>query len=332
MDLIEFRGQAKQDIEERTKEIFSDIPQVWSGGKHLRGTLCLLISEALSGNRDKALTSAAVVDALHAASLIHDDIVDEDAERRGSPSLWITNGIKRAVFIGDRVFAMAHKRMALIGNNETKEVSEALDTTVDAWAKEGASKPIELLIDLFTSKVTDVGYRKLCLTKTAPFFKAAARLGGISADSDLKTLNALSNYAESVGLAYQYADDMVDIIKLQQKKGMPSVKDLASVMPAIIHYNGKNLRQLFFEIPFGIVRDSLVGKNAGEKLVSLLSQLDVAEQLTMDIGKEVDAAVACAKIIDLKPEYKDMVEQYPLYAANLMLAEVDRMLNQISSA
>lgn len=332
MELTKYQEEVKTLITERMEQLFSDVRGLDTSGKHLRGTLCLLISDALGGNRDRALTSAAVVDALHLASLIHDDIVDGDTERRGHPSLWITDGIKRAVFAGDRVFAIAHKRMALLGNQESREIAEALDITVGGWVKEGASKPAEFLVDLFTGQVPEVGYRKLCLTKTAPFFKAAAKLGGMAAGSDDRTLNALSSYAEGVGLAFQYSDDCVDIIKLQQEKGLPPWQKVVPVIPAIIHYNGRNIRQALFEIPWGIFKDSLVGKGPGQKLIGLLSQLDVTQQITIDIQKEIENAVEAVGDIEFAEDYQEMVRDYPHYAINLMLAEAGQELKPVIEA
>ena len=332
MELATYHEEVKPLITERMRQIFCDVRGLDFGGKHLRGALCTLISDALGGNRDRTLVSAAVVDAIHAATLIHDDIVDEDTERRGHPSLWITDGIKKAVGVGDWVFAIANKRMAMQGNQECREIAEALDITVSAWVKEGASKPAEFLVDLFTGRVPDVGYQKLCLTKTAPFFKAAAKLGGMAANSDARTLNALSSYGERVGLAYQYSDDYTDLVKLQKEKGMPPWQKLVPVIPAIIHYNGRNLRQALFEVPLGIFRDSLVGKSPGQKLVSLLSQLDITEQLTKDIQKELENAVKAIEGIKFSEDYQEMVRDYPRYAVNLMLAEVDKELKPVIEA
>jgi len=326
MELNAYHAEVKPLIAERMRQIFGDVRGLDLGGKHLRGTLCVLVSDALGGDRDRSLTSAAVVDAVHAASLVHDDIVDEDTERRGHPSLWITNGIKQAVFTGDRAFAIAQKRAAMLGNQECAEVAEALDTTVAAWVTEGATKPAEFIIDLFTGRVPEVGYEKLCLTKTAPFFRAAARLGGIAARSPIQVLDALSRYGERLGLAFQYSDDYVDIINLQQEKTLPPLKKLIPVVPAIIHYNGKNIKQALFEVPWGIFKDSLVGKSPGEKLVGLLSQLGIAHQLTVDIEKELENAVRAVGGVAFKEDYQQMARDYPYYAVNLMLIEVDRKL------
>lgn len=326
MELKTYHEEITSLIIKRMQEIFGDVRGVDFGGKHLRGTLCVLLSDALGGDRARSLTSAAVVDALHLASLVHDDIVDEDTERRGHSSLWITNGIKQAVFTGDRVFAIAQKRATMLGDKESAEVAEALDTTVAAWATEGATKPAEFLIDLFTGKVPEVGYEKLCLTKTAPFFRAAARLGGIAANSPLQVLDALSRYGERLGLAFQYSDDYVDMINLQQEKALPPLKKLVPVIPAILHYNGKNIKQALFEVPWGIFKDSLVGKDPGEKIVGLLTKVGVVQQLTADIQKELENAVQAVEGITFKPDYQDIVRDYPYYAVNLMLAEVNREL------
>lgn len=329
MELATYHKEVKPLITERMQEIFADVHGLDLTGKHLRGLLCILLSDALGGDRDKALTSAAVVDAIHAASLIHDDIVDVDETRRGQPSLWVTNGIKKAIFAGDRVFAIAHKRAAMLGAHESAEVAEALDTTVGAWVKEGASKPAEFLVDLFTGKIPDVGYQKLCLTKTAPFFKAAARLGGIAANSDEKTLDALSNYAEKTGLAFQIADDIKDLQELQKETGIPDWKKFIPVLPAIIHYNGRQLRQALFEVPLGIFRDSLIGKPPGEKLISLLFQSNIIEQMQKDIEKEIQNAVNAIEGIKFKKGYKGLVRDYPGYAVNLMLHEADKELKPV---
>jgi len=326
MKLATYHEEVKPLIIQRMGEIFTAIKGLDLGGKHLRGLLCLLVSDSLGGDRDRALTGAAVIDAIHSASLIHDDIVDEDLERRGHPSLWVTNGIKKAVATGDRVFAIAHKRAAMLGNKESITVAEAMDTTIAAWVKEAAPKPAELLVDLFTGQVPDVGYQKLCLTKTAPFFKAAARLGGIAAGANEYTLDTLACYAERTGLAFQYGDDYVDIIRLQQEKTLPAWQKLLPVIPAIFHYNGKNLRQALFEIPLGIFRDSLVGKGPGEKLLSLLSHLSVTEQLMADIKQEIASATRALEDISFQEDYQDMIKSYPLYAVNLMLAEVNQQL------
>jgi geranylgeranyl pyrophosphate synthase len=326
MQLATYHQEVKSLITERMGQIFSDVRGMSFGGKHLRGLLCVLTSDALGGDRDRALTSAAVVDAVHEASLIHDDIVDQDMERRGHPSLWVTDGIKKAVLTGDRVLAIAQKRVAMLGNQESREVAEALDITVGSWITEGTSKPAELLMDLFIGQVPEVGYQKLCLAKTAPFFKAAARLGGMAADSDDRALNALGSYAERIGLAFQYSDDLVDIIKLQKEGRIPDWRKLVPIIPAIIHYNGSNLRQALFEVPWGIFKDSLVGKGPGEKLLGLLSQLDIDQRLTADIQKECENAIRAIESIEAGEDYQEMMKDYPYYAVNLMLAEVDKEL------
>jgi hypothetical protein len=314
----------------RMHEVFADIRGVdLAGGKHLRGTLCLLVSDALGGDRDRALDYASAVDGLHLGTLQHDDVLDQHTERRGVPTRWVIEGIKAPIIFGDRLMTLAHKRLSLHGKPEMAEVVNALDMTVESVAKEVATKPLELAIDVLSGRVTDVGYRKLCLTKTAPFFKAAARLGAMAADSDRETVVALGDYGERLGVAYQYADDLVDIVKLQGARKMPPWNEIVPVVPAIMHYNGKNIRQALWEVPLGIFKDALTGRGPGERLVALLSQLDVAQQLERDIGKETAGAVEAVQDVDFDEELQQNVRDFPLYIVNLMLAEADKSIGPV---
>jgi len=322
--LAEYHREALPLIVERMRTIFSGVPVDIEGGKHIRGVLALLVSDALGGDREKALDYAAVVDGVHLATLQHDDVLDRHTERRGIPTLWVMEGIKAPIIYGDRIFTLAQKRLSLHGKPEMDEITTALDTTVEAVAMEVVTKPAELLIDFFTGRVADVGYQKLCLTKTAPFFKSAARLGAMAARSPEQIINSLSSYGEKIGLAYQYADDLVDLVKLQAEEEMPGWEKIVPVLPAVIHYNGRNIRQALWEVPLGILKDTLTGKGPGEKLMSLLSQLDVAAQLGEDIEKELSRAVELLRGIEFRPEFQAMVRDFPRYAVNMMLAEVGR--------
>ena len=327
MELSEYHQEVMPLIGARMKEVFADIPSVdLEGGKHLRGVLCLLVSDALGGNRERALDYASAVDGLHLGTLQHDDVLDQHTERRGRPTTWVLEGIKASIAYGDRMMTLAQKRLALHGKPEMEEVVNALDMTIESVVREVTTKPLEFAIDFLTGKVSDVGYRKLCLTKTAPFFKAAARLGAIAAGSREQAVERLGTYGEATGVAYQYADDICDIVKLQEAGKMPGWNELVPVLPAIIHYNGKNIQQALWEVPLGIFRDAVTGKGPGEKLVTLLSQLDVAQRLEKDIEEEIARAAEAVEATEFKEEYREMIGDFPRYAVNLMLAEVDQSL------
>jgi len=322
-ELRDYHKEVLPLIVSRMKEVFADIPGVdLEGGKHLRGTLCVLVSDALGGDRDKALDYAAAVDGLHLGTLQHDDILDLHTERRGKPTAWVLQGIKAPIIYGDRLMTLAQRRMGLHGKPEMDEVIIALDTTVQAIVRELSTKPWELAIDFLSGRMADVGYRKLCLAKTAPFFRAAAKLGAMAASSEETIANRLADYGQSVGLAYQYADDLVDIVNLQKSQKLPAWDDVIPVLPAIIHYNGRNIREAIWEVPLGIFRDVLMGKGPLDRLLALVSQLDVAQQLEREVRQEVTAAGQAVDGIRFKEEYGNLVRDFPRYAVGLMLAEV----------
>jgi geranylgeranyl pyrophosphate synthase len=95
-------------------------------GKKIRGSLTCLVSEALGGTLDSAVPRAISVELIQAATLIHDDFVDQDIERRGRPAVWTVEGARRAVLIGDVIFASAIEMMSDLGREDGAAISHAI--------------------------------------------------------------------------------------------------------------------------------------------------------------------------------------------------------------
>ncbi|MEM1620137.1 MAG: polyprenyl synthetase family protein [Fervidicoccaceae archaeon] len=181
------------------------------GGKRLRGSLVIALSEELGGTGDKALRSAAAVELVHASSLALDDIIDLDLNRRGRPAAWVALGVSKTVLVSNYLIPLAQSLVEPLGFAALSEVIRCwLEMTrgelLDAFSP---SAPYELVIDL----------------KTSSLFRLALSLAAFSAD-ERSLIPTLRSLGTRLGLAYQVADDLVDICAAS-KKGTREVAGLS---------------------------------------------------------------------------------------------------------
>lgn len=180
-----------------------------AGGKRLRGCLVCLVNDALGGTRAAAIPRALAVECVHAASLIHDDLVDGDTSRRDRPATWTTEGPRRAVLLGDVMFATALQRMAALGRDDGLALAEAI-----AAMATGAYQ--ETLVQADVARASNIDrtrlYPKLISCKTGLLFGTAARLGALSAGMAAPLAALAFEYGARIGEAYQIADDLQDLV------------------------------------------------------------------------------------------------------------------------
>ncbi|HEV8358968.1 MAG TPA: polyprenyl synthetase family protein [Candidatus Thermoplasmatota archaeon] len=175
-----------------------------AGGKRLRPTVLLLVHDALGGGAPgRAEHWAAGIELLHAATLVHDDLVDGDDRRRGAPALHAQVGARLAVLAGDAAVAWG---LSLLDPPAHDLAARALrDTWRAAWREAQARGP----------------YEAVAAGKTAPLFGLAGALGAIAAGADDPARDVARAYGERLGLAYQLADDVAD-----QPPGGPPAAEL----------------------------------------------------------------------------------------------------------
>jgi len=181
-------------------------------GKKLRGCLVLAISDALGGPLEDAMTAAVAVECVQAASLIHDDLVDDDAVRRDRPATWIVKGGRRAVLLGDLIFATALHRSAEAGREQVLVLARAI-----ARVATGAyGEPLDAAeTDALLQQPRRGGvYEHLIRTKTGALFAAAAELGAVAAAAPPELCAAAATFGARLGEAYQMADDLTDLVSL----------------------------------------------------------------------------------------------------------------------
>jgi len=199
---------------------------IGNGGKRLRPMLLLLAAKALGEVNDNHLVLAAVIEFIHTATLLHDDVVDESDLRRGQDSANAVWGNAASVLVGDYLYSSAFEMMVRTNN---MRVMEILSTTTTAIA-EGE---VLQLLNCNNPDTTEEKYLEVIARKTAILFSAATRLAAVLSDTDEKTEEALALYGQQLGVAFQLIDDALDYKSTTEELGKNLGDDLAEGKPTL---------------------------------------------------------------------------------------------------
>jgi octaprenyl-diphosphate synthase len=197
---------------------------VAAGGKRLRPALLLLACGALGYRGEARLTLAAVVEFIHTATLLHDDVVDESNLRRGRRTANAAFGNAAAVLVGDFLYSRAFQMMVEAGEMRVMRV------LADATNAIAAGEVMQLM-GSHDPQVDEARYLEVIRRKTAKLFEAAARLGAVLAKSPLE--EGLARYGAHVGTAFQLIDDVLDYSGEETEIGKSLGDDLAEGKPTL---------------------------------------------------------------------------------------------------
>jgi octaprenyl-diphosphate synthase len=176
---------------------------IGGGGKRLRPALVLLSAGALGYRGTTHHTLAAVVEFIHTATLLHDDVVDESALRRGQPTANTLFGNAASVLVGDFVYSRAFQMMVSAGDMRVLEVLADATNVI-------AEGEVLQLMNCRNADIDEESYLRVIRYKTAKLFEAAGRLGAILAGASAETERALATYGSHLGTAFQLIDDVLD--------------------------------------------------------------------------------------------------------------------------
>jgi octaprenyl-diphosphate synthase len=190
-----------------------------SGGKRLRPALVLLASKLCGYNGPSAIRLGAVVELIHSATLVHDDIIDEAGTRRGQPSSNSRWGNHMSVLAGDWLYMQAFN-IALEERN-----FKILDLLIGLTQDMVEGELLQLTY-LRKADVTEDSYFELSYRKTASLFSACLRMGALVGGKDEEAETRLGTYGTNLGLAFQLIDDMLDFTSSEAKLGKPIGNDL----------------------------------------------------------------------------------------------------------
>ena len=176
---------------------------VGAGGKRIRPRLVLLFSRALSFSGPSRFELAAIIEFIHTATLLHDDVVDESALRRGRATANALFGNAASVLVGDFLYSRAFQLVVEVGR------MRVLDVLADATNVIAEGEVLQLM-NMHDADLAVEDYLRVIRYKTAKLFEASARLGAVIADAPREIEDACANFGRSLGTAFQLIDDLLD--------------------------------------------------------------------------------------------------------------------------
>jgi octaprenyl-diphosphate synthase len=190
-----------------------------AGGKRLRPALLLLVSAALGYTGPHRFTLAAVVEFIHTATLLHDDVVDESTLRRGRATANENFGNPASVLVGDFLYSRAFQMM--LDANDMRIMAILADATNVI-----AEGEVLQLMNMHDASLDEAGYLRVIRSKTAKLFEASARLGAVIAGAPPALEQACASYGQALGTAFQVIDDVLDYDGDSQEMGKNLGDDL----------------------------------------------------------------------------------------------------------
>jgi octaprenyl-diphosphate synthase len=193
------------------RRLQSDVPLVSqvsqyiiaAGGKRLRPSLLLLMCGALGYQQEQRFNMAAVVEFIHTATLLHDDVVDESTLRRGRATANEAFGNPASVLVGDFLYSRAFQMMVEAGDMRIMQtLAEATNVIAEGEVLQ--------LMNMHDASLTEDGYLRVIRSKTAKLFEASARLAALLAGSSPLIEQSCADYGQALGTAFQVIDDVLD--------------------------------------------------------------------------------------------------------------------------
>ena len=191
-----------------------------SGGKRLRPLLVLLAANATGYKGQQHISLAAIIEFIHTATLLHDDVVDNSDLRRGKDTANARWGNAPSVLVGDFLYSRAFQIMVEIGSMDIMEVISNATNVI-------AEGEVLQLLNCRNPDTTEEAYMQVILGKTAMLFEAATEAGAILADSPKEHQEALRLYGLHLGTAFQLIDDVMDYLSTAEEMGKNVGDDLA---------------------------------------------------------------------------------------------------------
>ena len=198
---------------------------IGSGGKRLRPMLVVLAAKACGYQGRHHITAAAIIEFIHTATLLHDDVVDESDLRRGKDSAHAVWGNAASVLVGDFLYSRSFQMMVGIDSMRVMEVLSDATNTI-------AEGEVEQLLNLHDPEVSEARYFSVIEKKTAKLFEAACQLGAVLSGKPQREMQ-LAKFGRELGTAFQVADDVLDYTADAETLGKNIGDDLAEGKPTL---------------------------------------------------------------------------------------------------
>jgi len=198
---------------------------IGSGGKRLRPILVLLAARACGYQGSEHVTAAAIIEFIHTATLLHDDVVDESDLRRGQESAHAVWGNAASVLVGDFLYSRSFQMMVTVDSMKVMEVLSNATNTI-------AEGEVEQLLNMHDPEVSEQSYFSVIEKKTAKLFEAACQLGAVLAGKP-ELEEPMATFGRELGTAFQVADDVLDYTANPGTLGKNIGDDLAEGKPTL---------------------------------------------------------------------------------------------------
>jgi octaprenyl-diphosphate synthase len=271
-----------------------------SGGKRLRPALLLLTCGALGYQGAQRFNLAAVVEFIHTATLLHDDVVDESALRRGKPTANEAFGNPASVLVGDFLYSRAFQMMVGAQNMRIMEVLADATNVI-------AEGEVLQLMNMHNADLDEAGYLQVIRSKTAKLFEASARVGAILAGADAALEDACAQYGQALGTAFQVIDDVLDYdgdAAVMGKSLGDDLREGKATLPLIaaMQRGSDSQRQL---IRGAIENGSVTLLSEVIAIVQATGALDIARQAAT---KEAERAIAAARQLPANSHANSLIQ------------------------
>lgn len=270
-----------------------------AGGKRLRPLIVLLAARALGyqpTDRNDAVQAAAIIEFIHTATLLHDDVVDGSDRRRGRDTANAVFGNQASVLVGDFLYSRSFQMMVDINDMRIMRVLADATNTI-------AAGEVMQLMNVHEPDTSETQYRQVIYRKTARLFEAGAEIAGLITSQDQTTLDALGAYGRELGMAFQLIDDLLDYDASEEELGKNLGDDLAE---------GKPTLPLIYAIRTGndaqrtLLRDAIVngGLHQLEEIVGAIRDTGALDYTRERANEAIDLAVRALDALPASP-YKE---------------------------
>jgi len=262
---------------------------VMSGGKRLRPLIVLLAARALGYEGEQHVRAATIIEFIHTATLLHDDVVDSSSRRRGQDSANTVFGNQASVLVGDLLYSRAFQMMVDIGDMRVMQI------LADATNAIAAGEVMQLM-NVHDPDTTEDDYRQVIYRKTARLFEAGSQIAAVLNAKDAGIESSMLEYGRHLGTAFQLVDDALDFAASPEELGKNIGDDLAE---------GKATLPLIYAMQNGseedrkIIRDAILegGLDQLDRITAIIESTG-ALQYTADKAREA-ANLAITSLADV---------------------------------
>lgn len=251
---------------------------VTSGGKRLRPLIVLLAARALGYEGEQHVRAATIIEFIHTATLLHDDVVDSSARRRGQDSANTVFGNQASILVGDFLYSRAFQMMVHIDDMSVMQILADATNTI-------AAGEVMQLMNVHDPDTTEDDYRQVIYRKTARLFEAGAQIAAVLSAQDASVEAAMVDYGRHLGTAFQLVDDALDFAASPEELGKNIGDDLAegkATLPLI--YAMKKAS----EADRNVIRDAILAGGLGKfDQITAIIESTGALLYTTDKAREV---------------------------------------------